>query len=164
MLKSCPFSHHLPGLKWFLWVPFIFLFDQISKWLVVQQLAMGQTKEVLPGLQLVLAHNYGIAFSLFQQQNNLGKFLLIITIVAISLFIALGLAKTSSQEKWTGWALTFILGGALGNLADRFRYGYVIDFIDCSIKGWHWYTFNLADVFISLGAAMLVKNILFNEK
>jgi signal peptidase II len=63
-------------------------------------------------------------------------------------------------DRITAWALSLILGGALGNLVDRLRLGYVIDFVDWYYRGWHWPAFNVADAAITIGAALLVLDAL----
>jgi signal peptidase II len=149
-----------PGLRWFWGIPFLFLADQGSKWWVLQNVSPGEIISFFPGVQFILAHNTGIAFSLLSQQNLWGKSLLCLFIIAICLLTSLWLARTPRSDKETGWAFMFILGGALGNLFDRLFHGYVIDFIDCYFRTWHWYTFNVADAFITLGACILLKTIL----
>lgn len=64
--------------------------------------------------------------------------------------------RLTKKDKWESLALGLILGGAWGNLLDRIRFGYVIDFLDFYIGSWHWYTFNVADIAICMGAALLV--------
>jgi len=153
-----------PGLRWFWGIPFLFLADQGTKCWVVQALTPGEVISLFPGLQFTLAQNTGIAFSLLSQQNPWGQRLLCLFIMVICLWISVWLAKTPRSDKETGWAFMLILGGALGNLFDRLWHGYVIDFIDCYFRTWHWYTFNVADAFITIGALILLKTILCRGK
>lgn len=153
----------VPGLMWFLWLPLLFVIDQLSKRYVLQHISFGDIYPVIPGLQFIFARNHGIAFSLLSQRGSFMQMGLLCFIILICLTIAWMLAKTPTHEKWSGFSLVFILGGAIGNLYDRFSHGYVIDFIDCYIGSWHWYTFNLADSFITIGALMLIKTILFSS-
>ncbi|MGE3319040.1 MAG: signal peptidase II [Candidatus Berkiella sp.] len=149
---------------WFACSGVLFLLDQLSKWWVVNHISVGEFVNMMPSLALTLTYNTGIAFSLFSQQAMLGKVLLLAFVGVISVIIAVWLAKTPATDKWNRAALTLILGGALGNLCDRLVYGHVVDFIDFYYKSWHWYTFNLADCFITLGALMTIKSLIFSKE
>ena len=142
--------------KWFLWLPIPVLSDQISKWLVLQNISYREFVSVIPNLQFTLSFNPGVAFSLFDHQKGLMPFLLLGLIILICIALVFWLLKTPYSDKWSGIAVTLVLGGAIGNVIDRIVYGHVIDFIDFYIKSWHWYTFNLADTFITIGAAMII--------
>lgn len=153
------------SLRWFIWVPFLVLIDQLTKSWILKTLSIGETIPLMPGLRLTLAHNYGIAFGMFNNDNLLvTRFILLAIAIVITVFISVWLYKTPRTEKWVCSALVLILGGALGNIIDRFMHGHVIDFIDCYYKNWHWWTFNIADSFITVGAVLLLKTILFEEK
>ncbi|MBI2792582.1 MAG: signal peptidase II [Gammaproteobacteria bacterium] len=154
----------LPGLKWFWFLPLYFALDVGSKWLVLQKLSLGESTQVFSWLNFTLAYNRGIAFSLLSNHELIGKIFLISFIVVICIGVAVWLAKTPTNDKWSGFSLSLILGGALGNLFDRLYYGYVIDFIDFHIQHWHWYTFNLADCFITIGAIMSIKTVLLSSE
>ncbi len=142
----------------------VFLLDQGSKWLILRHLSFREVVPVIPGFKLTLAYNPGVAFSLFNSKVGLIPLLLTVFVSLICISIAFWLMKTPKNDKWTSYALAFILGGALGNLYDRIAYGHVIDFIDTYIYTWHWYTFNVADSFITLGALMMFKTILFSSE
>ena len=86
----------------------------------------------------------------------------VLFIIVIALTIMTWLAKTPPKDKWSGIALVGILGGALGNLCDRMWHGYVVDFIDLSVGPWHWYTFNIADSFITVGAIVMMLTIMLS--
>lgn len=154
-------SKNMPGITWFWTIMPLFLIDQLSKYWVLTHLTMGEFVQLVPGLNVTLAHNRGIAFSLLSQKPTWGQTALIILIIGICSFIGGWLAKTPFKDKWNGISLSLILGGALGNLCDRIWHGYVIDFIDFYLNSWHWYTFNLADSFITIGAIMMTKTIFF---
>ena len=157
MLKNKRF----PGLLWLLGVPWIFLLDQVTKWLILGNLSFGERVAVIPGLQFTLNFNRGIAFSLFDKQANVGQIALLVFIIFITIMVGAWLIKTPLEEKASGISLMFILGGALGNLFDRIWHGHVIDFIDLYYGNIHFYTFNLADSFITLGALIMIKALLF---
>ncbi len=134
----------------------IFALDRISKVLAVKLLS-GKVKVLIPGLlDLRVAENKGAAFSLLSEGNELvRKFFLI----AVPVFVLLGITayvlkrKPDSSVKF---ALGLIAGGAMGNLYDRVVYGKVVDFIDFHLGGWHYPTFNVADMAVSLGVLILI--------
>jgi len=150
-------------LIWFKWLPLIVLLDQASKLLVVQNLKLGDAIAVFPGLKLVLAHNYGVAFGMFNENALVSRLILLAVAVGISLFIGIWLYRTSKQETAQGIGLVFILGGALGNIIDRVTQGYVVDFISCYVKHWHFPAFNVADSFITVGAFIIIISIFREE-
>jgi signal peptidase II len=154
----------LVGLSWFKWVPLVFLSDQLSKWWVLTHLTPYDSLSVMPGVKFLLAQNRGVAFSLFDKQDGTTSTLLIVFIAAVALTIMVWLARSPKTDRWSGWALVAILGGALGNLCDRIWHGYVVDFIDLSVGPWHWYTFNIADSFITVGAIVLMIILLFSPE
>ncbi|NLM51866.1 MAG: signal peptidase II [Firmicutes bacterium] len=126
----------------------ILALDQILKWLVVRNMQLHQSLPVIKGIfHLTYVHNFGAAFSLF------ANYPVLLTLVAllIVLLLLIFLAKLPQQERLLRLALAIILGGALGNLLDRLRLGYVIDFLDFRI----WPVFNLADMAIVLGVGLL---------
>ena len=147
------------------WLTLVILFaslDQISKIAVLGKFIYGIVYPFIPMVNIQVVYNYGISFSWF----NTEAFYYLI--VAFGLIITLGLiiflVKTPTQAKLKLSAVTLILGGAIGNLVDRIFRGYVIDFIDFSIGSWHWYNFNLADVWISLGAFFMMLDLLINKE
>jgi signal peptidase II len=80
--------------------------------------------------------------------------------ILVSGVIVAWLSRLQRQQYWLAGALALILGGALGNVTDRIIYGYVIDFIDIYYNGWHWPAFNIADSAISVGAVMLLIDVM----
>tara|TARA_R110002110_G_scaffold271566_1_gene486956 strand:- start:54532 stop:55071 length:540 start_codon:yes stop_codon:yes gene_type:complete len=151
-------------LKWFKWLPLIVLLDQASKLLVMQNLKLGDAIDIIPGLRLVLLHNYGVAFGMFNENALVSRLILLAVAVGISLFIGIWLYRTTVQEKAQGIGLVFILGGALGNIIDRVVQGYVVDFIDFYFKSWHFPAFNIADSFITIGAFFIILSIFKDEQ
>lgn len=125
--------------------------DQLTKWLVRSSLSPAQSLPILPGiLHLTYVHNTGAAFSLFQGQ---AKTLTIVSVaVAAWLITELRRPRLHQHAGMTPWALALILGGAVGNLIDRIRFGHVIDFLDVRV----WPVFNLADSAITIGVAWLI--------
>jgi len=139
----------------------IVLIDQISKWLVSSCLPVRQILSVIPGFfNIVLVKNRGMAFGILNQTRPglFPAFLLAATIVAIG--VILFLFWTRKNETWFMIGLSLILGGAVGNLIDRIRLGYVIDFLDFFIAGYHWPAFNVADSAVTVGAFWLLFNVI----
>lgn len=152
------------GKQWVLLASLCCIADQISKWFIIQSIPYHGIYSIVPGVQLTLSYNRGIAFSFFNNPSPWGTLLLTSAIALVIILIGRWLISTPSQQRWEGIALSFILGGAVGNLIDRVYYGHVIDFIDLYYGQCHWYTFNLADAFISVGAVMLLKTIMIEDK
>ena len=135
-------------MKVYLLTLIIFVLDQFSKWLVVRHLQLHQSLPVIKGIfHLTHVHNFGAAFSLL---NNYPGFLTLVAMVVVLLLVIF--LSLPQQERLLRIALAIILGGALGNLLDRLRLGYVIDFLDFRI----WPVFNLADMAIVVGGGLLV--------
>lgn len=148
-----------------LWLSaFIILIDQLSKYFANHYLPYGKQVQVFPHFNLWLTYNMGAAFGFLRTAGGWQVFLLagISIVVAIVIFVFFGKAKRS--DWMMGASLSLILGGACGNLIDRIRFQYVIDFFDFHVGNWHFATFNVADSAISIGAALLVIKLLFFSK
>ena len=138
----------------------IFLVDRISKILVINLAdEFGEINIPLtPFLNLNLIWNEGIAFGLFSfDQKSYYNFLTIIIII-ITFIVLWMIIKTKKLESL---AFMMIFGGSLGNIFDRLFYSAVPDFIDFHIKNFHWFIFNVADIFITIGVIMLICNEVF---
>ena len=132
----------------------VFALDQWTKLLAVRHLAQASVH--LTGfLNLVLVYNRGAAFGFLSNADGWQNAFFIAVAVVIVAAIMVFLIRGGRRDRLTAIALMLILGGAAGNLADRVRLGEVVDFIDFHIGAWHWYTFNLADSAITIGAALL---------
>ncbi|MBF0185803.1 MAG: signal peptidase II [Magnetococcales bacterium] len=133
--------------------------DQLSKYFASVELASREITLVPGFFDFTLAHNLGAAFSLFATLPDLWRSLILIGVafLAIIFILVLLLQSTRQQESI---ALGCILGGAAGNLVDRIRLGYVVDFIHLHWHDLSWPIFNLADVAIDLGVALLLWNSL----
>lgn len=131
----------------------IVLLDQITKILVVHTSSLSYMK-LLPHLNLHLAYNRGAAFGLLDNATW-ARWLFVGVATIISFAIVIWSSHIPKKHKLELFALGLILGGALGNLFDRIRLGYVVDFIDFYIGNWHFYTFNIADIGVCIGAVIL---------
>ena len=130
--------------------------DQASKLLVARGFDMGALRggPLAPFLDLALRYNRGVSFSLLRQNGALGAALLTAFSLTVVAFLAVWLWRARSTATAAGLGL--IIGGALGNAADRVAYGAVIDFLDLHAFGRHFFVFNLADAAISAGVALLI--------
>lgn len=142
----------------------VIVIDQLTKVWASNALTLYQAKPVFTGLNLTLAHNPGIAFSMFDDSGDLGRWLLVVLALVVSLVLLLWLWRLAQSERLVALAIGFILGGALGNVVDRILLGYVIDFIDVYYRQAHWPAFNIADSAISVGAVLLIWDAFFGKR
>src|SRR5665647_2400053 len=140
----------------------VILLDQLSKAWIISHFAFGETYTVLSVFNLVLAHNTGAAFSFLNDAGGMQRWLFSIIAIAASGWI-IWLLRRHSQQLLFSWALSIILGGALGNLIDRLSYGYVVDFLSFHWGVHYFPAFNLADSAITCGAFLLILDS-FKEK
>ncbi|CAM3733083.1 signal peptidase II [Polynucleobacter brandtiae] len=131
------------------------LLDQLSKWSALGNLQMGVPEPVLPFLNWLLLMNPGAAFSFLAQSSGWQRWFFTILGLLASVYI-LWLLYKSREDRLLCWALSLILGGALGNVLDRIMYGAVVDFIDVHYQHWHWPAFNIADSAICIGAGLMI--------
>ena len=127
--------------------------DQWIKYLVETRLALREQVDILPFLALYRTYNTGVAFSMFSSFGDTGLIVVSLAVIAFVLY----LAGRSARDQWLariGFAL--IVGGAIGNLIDRTIYGHVIDYILFHTPVWSFAVFNLADAFITIGAAVVL--------
>ena len=139
----------------FLIIAFIFAIDRASKLYVILLFEKNLNEEIFLSkyLNLFLTWNQGIAFGMLSfNEENLYKYITILILIII-LIIYFLLIKSDGFKRYS---LLMILGGALGNFFDRVYYKAVPDFIDFHIENFHWFTFNVADIFISLGVFFMI--------
>ena len=143
----------------------VFIGDQATKAMVVSSIPEHAVIPIIPHFfNLTHVSNAGAAFGMFSDTPSALKTAILILISAALLSIVLTFAWRSHQLHWeTGVGLALILGGALSNLVDRVRLGRVVDFLDFYLRGYHWYTFNLADSAIVVGAFFLIIQVVFVE-
>jgi len=134
----------------------IFLLDRFTKAWALKELS-SKSINVIPGLfDFRLAHNSGAAFSIFSSSSEPVRKLFLILIPALIALFVLYYGLFRAKDRLTCLSLSFIFGGALGNLYDRALFNRVVDFIDFHFKSYHYPTFNIADVFIFIGVILLV--------
>ncbi len=133
-----------------------FAIDQATKLWLLDGFGLAERSpvRVAPVLDLILAWNPGISFSLFQAQSAAGRMLLnAMTLLAVLLLL---LWLLRARTRITGVALGLLIGGALGNVSDRMAYGAVVDFVSFHVGHFYWYIFNGADCAITLGVILLL--------
>jgi signal peptidase II len=136
----------------------VFCLDRWTKYIIETRFSFYDTKIVIPGFfDIVRSQNPGIAFGLFAQSTSRFRTGLLISFSLIAVAILIGmLLRIERLDRMNAIALSLIFGGALGNVFDRIRLGMVTDFLDFYVGNWHWYTFNLADTAICIGAGLLM--------
>ncbi|MDD3760211.1 MAG: signal peptidase II [Acidithiobacillus sp.] len=142
----------------YLWLSvFVIFLDQGVKLWLSHIWRLGQGIVVIPGiLNFRLVHNTGAAFSFLAGAGGWQRWLLIVIAVIVVVVLVAILRRLKPGAHWTAIALALILGGALGNLIDRIRLGYVVDFIGVHWGNLYWPYFNIADSAITIGALMLI--------
>ncbi len=145
-----------------LWIAVIVLVaDQISKWWIVSTVMMPpRVIPVTSFFNLVMGWNRGVSFGLFNSDSPLNDWVLPVVALVIVGFLLVWLIR--AEKPLMALALGMVIGGAIGNLIDRFHYGAVADFLDFHMAGYHFPAFNVADAGISVGALFLVVDSLFS--
>ena len=134
--------------------PVFLLLDQLAKWLVFNRIGRAERIELIPGLlQLGHVHNTGMVFG---QLSRMPPWFFIILSGLAFVVVFFLFRQITEAQKTLALSVSFILAGALGNLIDRARLGFVIDFIDMHIGSHHWPSYNVADITICIGAGLLV--------
>ena len=136
----------------------ILIADQVSKYLLLQFLeqkqAMVSGVEVTSFFNLVLVWNRGVSFGLFNQSDPVMPYLLMALAAVLVTLVGRWLLK--AETRLEAWAFGLIIGGAIGNVIDRIRFGAVVDFLDFHAFGQHWPAFNVADSAIVIGACIIL--------
>lgn len=144
--------------KWAMWLPLsaaVVILDQLTKHWVVDAFSFAEIRPVTSYFNLVLAHNSGAAFSFLAGAGGWQR-LFFIVVATVASAVILYLLRKHAQQTLFSLALSLVLGGALGNLIDRIRWGYVVDFLDFYYGNYHWPAFNVADMAITGGVILLV--------
>lgn len=137
--------------------------DQLTKWWILHQVMVPVPRviEVTPFFNLVLAWNRGVSFGMFAGEAEAMPYVLAAVALVIVAFLAAWLWRTGRAHVAIGLGL--VIGGAIGNVIDRLRYGAVVDFLDLHAAGYHWPAFNVADSAITIGAVLLLVDGLFRR-
>lgn len=143
----------------------IYLTDQASKAWAVRRLRLGQVKDIIPKfLTFVYAENTGIAFGQLQEGGSFGRWFLTILASLAAAAVFYYFWRTPRSEDRVLGACALLLAGILGNLTDRIRLSYVIDFILVHAGEYHWPVFNVADASICAGALLLAYDLFFHRR
>lgn len=155
----------LGQLKWLWLTLFVFVLDQASKQWFENNLSLYEQVVIIPDLfSWTLAYNRGAAFSFLADETGWQRWFFALIAVVASSVLLVWLKRLQSHERWVGIALALVLGGALGNLYDRVVLGHVVDFILVHWKTqWYFPAFNVADSAITVGAIMLILDMLMNS-
>lgn len=129
-----------------------YAFDQLTKWWILETVKPSQIIEVASFFNVMLGWNTGVSFGLLQS-FALPSWALALFAIGVSVMLLVWFGRATSKLRIL--ALGLIVGGALGNATDRLRHGAVVDFLDFYLGGWHWPAFNMADIGIVCGTAML---------
>ena len=140
---------------WFALAGVVIVLDQLSKWVVLNTLSLGDTRYVAPFWNWVLTFNPGAAFSFLADQPGWQRWFFTVLAIVVSTWLALEIRRNASQ-RLLSLSMALIMGGALGNVVDRVRFGAVVDFIQWHVAGYYWPAFNIADSAITVGAVLLV--------
>ena len=130
--------------------------DMVTKQWASEVLTLYRPREIFSWLNMMLAHNYGAAFSFLSDAGGWQRWFFTVLAAVVSLVLIVWVLRLPRREWLTGLALSLVIGGAIGNLVDRIQLGYVVDFIDVHYAGWHWPAFNVADSAITCGVALLL--------
>lgn len=146
----------------------VLIADQNTKWWILNGLRLPEVGQIPLfeagpfGLDLTMVWNRGVTFGLLSGEGTWNHVLLALMAVAIAAFLIRWMAR--AENRLTAIALGAVVGGAIGNVIDRIRFGAVVDFVDAHAWGWHWYVFNVADAAIVCGVVALVADALFRPK
>lgn len=141
--------------KWFGLAALVIGLDQATKLWVLATFHLGESIAVTDFFNLVLVFNRGAAFSFLAAAGGWQKWFFVVLALGISVWLVV-MIRHHAMEKLMPAALALVLGGALGNVIDRLRFGAVVDFLDFHVAGWHWPAFNVADSAITVGVALLL--------
>ncbi len=133
--------------------------DQLSKWAIMGIMRPPRVIELTAFFNLVVGWNRGVSFGLFNNDSPLNAWVL--PVLALSIAVVLAIWLTRTDRRTIALGLGLIIGGAIGNVIDRLRFGAVFDFLDVHAFGFHWPAFNVADSAITIGAVILVADSLF---
>jgi signal peptidase II len=140
---------------WLGWAVILLIADQLTKTMILGAYKLGDYTPITSFFNIVRAHNTGAAFSFLADAGGWQRWLFTGIGAAATVFIVWQLRAHPGQKLFS-FALSSILGGAIGNVIDRMMHGYVVDFLDFHVQGWHFPAFNLADSAITVGAACMI--------
>ena len=153
MAQGTPAGSRLP---FWLGIAFVIvLLDQLTKTLILGGFQLGEARHVTGFFNLVRVHNAGAAFSFLAGATGWQRWFFVALGLTATVFLV-WMLRTQGHQRLFAWALSLILGGAVGNVVDRLMHGHVIDFLDFHWGARHFPAFNVADSAITVGAALLI--------
>ncbi|MEO8016694.1 MAG: signal peptidase II [Pseudomonadota bacterium] len=153
------------AIRW-LWISLLVIIaDQLSKLWIERNMVLGDTFAVLPVLDIVRAHNSGAAFSFLADAGGWQRWVFSALAVGVSIGLVFWLRRlVLVTHRLLALGLTLILGGAIGNVIDRIEHGYVVDFVHAHWGAAYFAAFNVADAAISVGAALVILDAIFEGR
>ncbi|GAB3004190.1 signal peptidase II [Psychrosphaera aestuarii] len=142
----------------------VIIIDQASKLWILANVPLYYDINILPIFDITYVRNYGAAFSFLSDQGGWQRWFFTGIAFVISALLIYWMAKTPWREQRQLWSYGLILGGAIGNVTDRLMHGYVVDFLHFYYENWHFPAFNVADMAISCGAALLILDGILEAK
>ena len=142
-------------VRWYVLAAVVIVLDQISKQVVLATIRFCETIYVAPFWNWVLTFNRGAAFSFLASEEGWQRWFFTVLALGVSGWIVFMLRQHAGQRRLS-FALALIMGGALGNVIDRIRFGAVVDFVQWHAAGFYWPAFNVADSAITVGAVLMV--------
>ena len=138
--------------------------DQATKWWILEVVRLPEIGRIVvtPFLNLTMVWNRGVTFGLLAGEAWWHAWVLAAVALGVAAALLAWLAR--APDRWTALAIGLVLGGAIGNVIDRVRFGAVADFVDLHAFGWHWYVFNLADSAIVVGVGLLLAHALLRPQ
>ena len=143
----------------------VFMIDQTTKAWAVSRLRFGEDISVIPGfLNFAYAQNTGVAFSMLDDHGDVGRWGLSAVAIFAGVLVLYFFWRTPRSDDRVLGALALLLAGIIGNVTDRIRLGFVVDYIDVQFGSWHYPTFNVADMAIVIGAGLLILDMVWTKK
>ncbi len=150
-----PVRDGVSAVRWYVLAAVVIVLDQITKQVVLATIRYGETIYVAPFWNWVLTFNRGAAFSFLADEGGWQRWFFTVLAFAVSGWIA-WMLRSHAGQKLLSLSLALIMGGALGNVIDRIRFGAVVDFVQWHAAGFYWPAFNVADSAITVGAVLMV--------
>ncbi len=143
----------------------IVIADQVTKFIILREVALHASIPVIPGFfHITHIQNPGGAFGFLANQSAMVRGILFLFVSTLAVGLVLWFYhKTPPTHRWLAAGFALIVGGAIGNLIDRVRFGKVVDFLDFFIRGWHWPAFNVADSAITVGITIFIIHVVLGR-
>lgn len=158
------FSVPRQAWRWYALALVVVLLDQASKHWMSSNLDYGEPWVLTSFFNFTLLHNPGAAFSFLSDASGWQRWFFSVIAIVVSLVLVVWLARVAASKPLESLALALVLGGAIGNVYDRLALGYVVDFVSVHYQNYYFPAFNIADSAISLGAFLLIIDMVFNKE